>query len=137
MQGRYRGGPSNGSYDTTMGGGGGRYDARDRPLPARSRTYGGVSDTEVGYPHDPRGPPPPHDLHGYDERGGGHPMQPPPRGPYGGRGPGRGLNHEGGGMSGRRSDMEPGGDSDIESVVSATSAFSSQSAPHARAKRLG
>ena len=127
-----------------------------RGMHGRSRTHGGYSDEDRGgydpeYPDDPHrfasggpGPPGHHPHHqplGQHHQGPGgdrrydHPRQ---------RGGGHRMNSEGGGMGGGRGGrgrrgMDPHemGDSDIESVVSATSAFSSQSAPHARAKRLG
>jgi len=59
---------------------------------------------------------------------------PPPREPYAGRrGPMR-TSAVGGRGHGRGDHF---GDSDMESVVSGTSAFSSQSAPHARMRRMG
>ncbi len=116
-------------------------------MPGRSRTYGGYSDGEEARfysqqqdHHHPHRPQPPGDPYGPGDPGG------PPGAPYGpgppphhppGRphrsGPGRGRHprHRGDPM-----DYQDGG-SDIESVVSATSAFSSHSAPHARARRLG
>lgn len=121
-----------------------------------SRGYGAYSDNPVSdYPPPP--PPPPHPHHHHPEDFG--PQGPPPPhharswGGYGGGG-GGGEFHGGGSMPTRhgrsRRMMHPDGsgmlrtyppeigDSDIESVVSATSALSSQSAPHPRpARRLG
>ncbi len=125
----YRGNGS--SYDAA-----GRYASMPQaaappPPPPRNRSYGGGggsgwSDTEDRYyqqqPHlahsDPAYLGDPH-MYG-DRRHLLH--QPPPPPPSAARPRG-----------GRRDEF----DSDIESVVSATSAFSSQSAPHARARRLG
>jgi hypothetical protein len=97
-----------------------------------------------------RPPPPPHRGHSYDSYGGRpgrfsdgeygydhHDDQqappPPPRDHYHHRSHARSA----GSTAGRRGDFM--GDSDLESVVSATSAFSSQSAPHATrmGRRMG
>lgn len=98
-----------------------------RPLMGggRSRTYGGYSDTE-----DPRM------LHPED-------AAPYSSGRVAGapRMAGRGVSYDSGTarLRGSRHDHGLGGeygmDSDMESVISATSAFSSQSAPHARPRR--
>ena len=73
-------------------------------------------------------PPPPH-------RGGGVGYDDGGAGGYGGGGMAAGGM---GGMGRRapRGGHEFGGESDMESVVSATSAFSSHSAPHARGRRM-
>lgn len=122
------------------GGGVGGYGPTDRdPYDGISRSYdqqtmsggrsraggSGYSDTEDRY----------YNASGYDHslrttgRGvsydSGQSMMPHPRGPAAGAG---GQPHV------ARFEV---GDSDLESVVSATSAFSSQSAPHARGRRQG
>ena len=143
-------GPGNGaSYDGVMPPGDPRHQrlGNGRSQPGRSRTYGGYSDME----YDPMmpgagpggGPGPGPGGGGAGDYGPGAiaPGPLPPRAPRGGPmggGPGGvGPPPPMRGATARRDPHLEFGDSDIESVVSATSAFSSQSAPHARARRLG
>ncbi len=100
---------------------GGRYRSSLAAERARSRTYAGHGDVPLDdrpYARD------------YDRALGGAGGM----GGMGGMAPAMAMR--GAGMRRANEPMEIG-DSDIESVVSGTSAFSSQSAPHARARRMG
>ena len=88
-------------------------------------------------PQPPQPPPPP--LRGATAAGGGGGVTYDDGGVGGYAGGGGGMAAGGMGGMGRRAPRgghEFGGESDMESVVSATSAFSSHSAPHARGRRM-
>lgn len=115
-----------------------------RGQPSRSRTYGGYSDHEfdpnMGHmDYNPNHHGSQHPPGSFPSRSGGPGMnQPGPPLPM------RGPNMSAAGVSSsRRGPIDHSGhpaeygDSDIESVVSGTSAFSSHSAPHSRSRRMG
>ena len=84
-------------------------------------------------PQQQQQPPPPH--RGATAAGGGVPYDDVCAPGYGGGG-GMGMGMGMGRRAPRGGGHEFGGESDMESVVSATSAFSSHSAPHARGRRM-